>query len=104
MELLQGLDLLIIDALRYTPHDNHFNIEGALRVVETLRPKRAVLTHLTHEVPYADGARLPEGVEFLVTAATAWTGCRVPGSRTATAMAAGNGLIDWAVTVAAALP
>ena len=62
--LLEGLDLLIIDGLRYTPHENHFNIEGALGVVERLKPRRAVLTHLTHEVSHADGARLPAGVEF----------------------------------------
>jgi phosphoribosyl 1,2-cyclic phosphate phosphodiesterase len=64
MALLQGLDLLIIDALRYSPHPNHFNIEGALSVVQTLRPRRTVLTHLTHEVHHRDEARLPSGVEF----------------------------------------
>ena len=61
---LAGLELLIIDALRYTPHPNHFNIEGALKIVEKLRPQRAVLTHLTHEVPYRDRGKLPAGVEF----------------------------------------
>lgn len=64
MVKLTGLDILIIDALRYTPHSNHFNIDGALRVVERLRPRRAVFTHLTHEVPYSDGSKLPAGVEF----------------------------------------
>ena len=64
MALLSGLDLLIIDALRYTPHRNHFNIEGALSVVEKLRPRRAVFTHLTHEIPYRDGVKLPEGVSL----------------------------------------
>jgi phosphoribosyl 1,2-cyclic phosphate phosphodiesterase len=64
MAKLQGLDLLIIDALRYSPHPNHFNIEGALRVVLTLRPRRTWLTHLTHEVWHRDQARLPAGVEF----------------------------------------
>jgi phosphoribosyl 1,2-cyclic phosphate phosphodiesterase len=61
---LAGLDILIIDALRYTPHPAHFNMEGALKMVERLRPARAVFTHLTHEVAYADGARLPKGVEL----------------------------------------
>lgn len=61
---LTGLDILIIDALRYTPHTNHFNIEGALKVVEQLKPNRAILTHLTHEVPYQDEEKLPAGVEF----------------------------------------
>ena len=64
MEKLGGLQLLIIDALRYTPHPNHFNIEGALEIVAKLRPKRAVFSHLTHEVAYRDGDRLPAGVEF----------------------------------------
>ncbi|AAR35838.1 MULTISPECIES: GPMC system MBL fold metallohydrolase [Geobacter] len=64
LALLGGLDLLVIDALRYTPHENHFNIDGALGVVAELRPKRTIFTHLTHEVAYADGIRLPEGVEF----------------------------------------
>jgi phosphoribosyl 1,2-cyclic phosphate phosphodiesterase len=64
MALLQGLDLLIIDALRYSPHPNHFNIEGALEVVRALKPRRTILTHLTHEVHQSDQERLPEGVEF----------------------------------------
>jgi phosphoribosyl 1,2-cyclic phosphate phosphodiesterase len=61
---LTGLDILIIDALRYSPHSNHFNIEGALQVVERLKPRRAIFTHLTHEIPYNDGSKLPDGVEF----------------------------------------
>ncbi|UFS72607.1 GPMC system MBL fold metallohydrolase [Geomonas sp. RF6] len=64
LPLLQGLELLIIDALRYSPHPNHFNIEGALHIAHQLAPRRTVLTHLTHEVAHEDGERLPEGVEF----------------------------------------
>jgi phosphoribosyl 1,2-cyclic phosphate phosphodiesterase len=62
--VLRDLEVLIIDALRYTPHSNHFNIEGALRVVDELKPRRAIFTHLSHEVPYADTGKLPEGVEL----------------------------------------
>jgi phosphoribosyl 1,2-cyclic phosphate phosphodiesterase len=64
LELLVDLDLLIIDALRYTPHPHHFNIAGALQVAEKLRPKRTVFTHLTHEVSWRDGEKLPHGIEF----------------------------------------
>lgn len=64
MELLQGLELLIIDALRYSPHPNHLNITGALQVVQALKPQRTLFTHLTHEVHHKDGATLPAGVEF----------------------------------------
>ena len=64
LPLLQGLDTLVIDALRYTPHPGHFNIAGALEVIGRLGPRRSVLTHLTHEVAHSDGAHLPEGVEL----------------------------------------
>ena len=64
MGLVQGLDILLIDALRYTPHGNHLNMEGALRVVEELKPERAIFTHLTHEVSHGDGNKLPAGVEL----------------------------------------
>jgi len=64
MALLSGLDVLILDALRYTPHVSHFNIEEALKTVALLRPRRAVLTHLTHEVPHRDTEKLPPGVEL----------------------------------------
>jgi len=46
---LRGLKLLIIDALRYTPHPTHFNLEGALRMIEEIGPERALLTHLSHD-------------------------------------------------------
>jgi phosphoribosyl 1,2-cyclic phosphate phosphodiesterase len=62
--MLRGLRLLIIDALRYTPHPSHLNIEGALRVVEELQPEQTLLTHLTHEVAHREEDRLPAGVTF----------------------------------------
>lgn len=62
LPLLQGLRLLIIDALRYSPHENHFNIPQALETARQLRPELTVLTHLTHEVSHRDSERLPPGV------------------------------------------
>lgn len=60
---LQGLDLLILDALRYRPHATHFNIEQALAVVERLQPKRTLFTHICHDVEHARAsAELPDGV------------------------------------------
>ncbi len=46
---LEGLDLLIIDALRYRWHPTHFNLEGALEMIARIAPRRALLTHLSHE-------------------------------------------------------
>ena len=46
--LLEGLDVLILDALRHEPHPTHFSLSEALAVVERLRPGRTLLTHLSH--------------------------------------------------------
>ncbi len=65
MALLRDLDVLILDALRYKPHPTHFNIEQALAVIAELRPRRAYLTHLTHDVMHVRVNReLPRGVEL----------------------------------------
>lgn len=64
-ELLAGLDVLILDGLRISPHPTHFNLDGALREIERLRPKRAILTHIAHEIGHAAvSAKLPPNVEL----------------------------------------
>lgn len=61
--LLQGLDVLVIDALRYRHHPTHMTVKQALGEIERLKPGRAYLTHLAHDVKHADlQAELPEGV------------------------------------------
>lgn len=64
LPLLTGLDVLIIDGLRWTGHPFHYNIEGAIKVAEKLEATRVILTHLTHEVAYSERAKLPSGFEF----------------------------------------
>jgi len=49
---LQNLDLLILGALRYSPHAAHFSVEQAIEVIDMLKPKKAVLTHMGHELDY----------------------------------------------------
>ena len=64
MALLAGLDLLIIDALRYKTHPSHFSLEETLAVIATLKPKRAVLTNMHIDLDYETLKRdLPKGVE-----------------------------------------
>jgi len=48
--LLEGLDDLILDALRDVPHPMHMTVEQALAVVDQLKPKRAWFTHIAHEL------------------------------------------------------
>jgi phosphoribosyl 1,2-cyclic phosphate phosphodiesterase len=62
--LLQGLDVWIVDALRYTAHPSHFSVKQALAWIERLKPKRAILTHMTTDLDYEALRReLPDGVE-----------------------------------------
>lgn len=49
---LQGLDVLIIDALQYKPHPSHLSLGEALEWIERLKPKTAVLTHMHIPLDY----------------------------------------------------
>jgi phosphoribosyl 1,2-cyclic phosphate phosphodiesterase len=63
--LLQSLDVLILDGLRDRPHVTHFSVEEAVAVARQLRPKRTLLTHVSHELDYSTtNARLPAGIEL----------------------------------------
>ena len=57
---LQGVDVLVINALRDEPHPMHLSFEQATNYVDQIGPKRAYFVHLSHDVHHADLApRLP---------------------------------------------
>lgn len=61
--LLGGLDVLVIDALRDTPHPTHYSVADALALIEELAPRRAILTNMHTDLDYATlAARLPSNV------------------------------------------
>jgi len=61
---LAGIDLWIVDCLRYEPHPTHSHLARTLSWIERVKPKRAVLTHMDRPLDYtALAARLPPGVE-----------------------------------------
>jgi phosphoribosyl 1,2-cyclic phosphate phosphodiesterase len=63
--LLEGLRVLVLDALRYKPHPAHFSLSEALEVIERLKPEKAYLTHMTHELEHEDtNRRLPPHVRL----------------------------------------
>ncbi len=63
-EQLHGLDVWIVDALRYEYHPSHFSVKDALKWIKRLKPKRAILTHLHVDLDFETLKReLPEGVE-----------------------------------------
>ncbi|MFC5343846.1 MBL fold metallo-hydrolase (plasmid) [Brevundimonas staleyi] len=64
LEAVRGCDLWIVDALRWTPHPTHANVETALGWIERAQVGRAVLTNLHIDLDYKDlAAKLPPHVE-----------------------------------------
>lgn len=62
---LEGLRVLVLDALRWKPHPAHFSVDEALEVIAKLRPEKAYLTHMGHELEHeTTNRRLPPGVEL----------------------------------------
>lgn len=65
MEKLQGLELLILGALRHKPHPTHFSIDEAIRASRSIKARRTIFTHLGHNLDYTrDNPALPEGFEL----------------------------------------
>jgi phosphoribosyl 1,2-cyclic phosphate phosphodiesterase len=63
-KLLGGLDIWIVDALRYAPHSSHFNVAEALDWIARLKPRRAILTNLHADLDYEELRRqLPPHIE-----------------------------------------
>lgn len=61
--LLEGLDVLVLDALRYRHHPTHMTVDQALEQIDRLKPGRAYLTHIAHDIAHADlDPRLPDHV------------------------------------------
>lgn len=78
-ELLEGLDVLILDALRYQPHPTHLSVSQAIKWAERLKPKQTYLTHMSHDLDYHQLRKdLPDGI------APAYDGLTIPIAATET--------------------
>ncbi|MCG9059724.1 MBL fold metallo-hydrolase [Laribacter hongkongensis] len=61
---LEGLDLLLLDCLKYASYPSHFGVEQALAAAARIGARRTVLIHMTHELEYHTlAAQCPPGVE-----------------------------------------
>lgn len=61
---LEGLDCVVLDALRYRKHPTHFTIAEAVRAAERIGARRTYLIHMCHDVDHQTlSAELPAGVE-----------------------------------------
>lgn len=64
-EGLQGIDVLVLDALRPEPHPTHFSFEEAVAVARRIGAQQTYFVHMTHNVRHAEAnARLPDDVEL----------------------------------------
>ncbi|MGE3805910.1 MAG: MBL fold metallo-hydrolase [Gemmataceae bacterium] len=62
---LEGLRVLVLDALRFKPHAGHFSINEALEVIDRVKPQQAYLTHMSHDVEHEETNRqLPANVQL----------------------------------------
>jgi phosphoribosyl 1,2-cyclic phosphate phosphodiesterase len=72
LDLLRGLDVLVLNALRERRHPTHLSFAEAVEIIQIVRPRRAFLVHLSHETSHAEAERLlPAGIEV------AWDGLTV---------------------------
>jgi phosphoribosyl 1,2-cyclic phosphate phosphodiesterase len=63
--LLEGVRVLVLDALRIKPHPGHFSLDEALEVIDRIKPEQAYLTHMSHDLEHeATNRMLPRGVEL----------------------------------------
>jgi phosphoribosyl 1,2-cyclic phosphate phosphodiesterase len=63
--LLDGVNVVILDALRERPHPTHFSLSEAVAVVRQIGADRAYFTHICHDLPHAATcARLPAGMQL----------------------------------------
>lgn len=63
LALLEGLQLLLLDCLRYKSHHTHINLEQSLYYASRINAKKTYLIHMTHEMEYAElSAKLPENI------------------------------------------
>ena len=73
MALLQGLDVLVLDALRRRAHPTHFNVDQAVAMAQRLQARQTYFTHITHDLGHAETcAGLPPGITL------AHDGLRIP--------------------------
>ena len=63
---LNGLDTLVINALRYESHPSHLNIEEALEIIDQVKPKQTFFTHISHNMGFHEEvcSSLPKSVSL----------------------------------------
>ena len=61
VELLRGVDTLVLNALRPEPHMSHLSLGEAMELARAIGARRTFFTHMSHDMPPARCVELPEG-------------------------------------------
>jgi phosphoribosyl 1,2-cyclic phosphate phosphodiesterase len=62
---LDGLDVLVLDALRYRHHPTHLTVDQAVRLAEQIRARQTYFTHIAHDIIHAElDPQLPAGINL----------------------------------------
>jgi phosphoribosyl 1,2-cyclic phosphate phosphodiesterase len=63
---LVGVEILVLNALRRTPHISHFTLEEATELALGIRAKQTYFTHMSHQIGFHDAvcAELPDGIDL----------------------------------------
>ena len=64
MKLLEGTEILVINALRFEEHYSHFNVSQAIEIIQKVKPKQAYLTHCSHSIGFYEttSKMLPQNI------------------------------------------
>jgi phosphoribosyl 1,2-cyclic phosphate phosphodiesterase len=63
--LMEGLDVVVLDALRRKPHPTHFSLDEAIAAARRIGARRTLFTHMSHDLEHeATNASLPPGMEL----------------------------------------
>ena len=63
-DLLRGVDTLVINGLRFEPHMSHLSVPEAIEIIRARGPRRAFLTHMSHDLGPAATVTLPPGIQL----------------------------------------
>lgn len=72
LELLRGVEVIFLDALRHTPHPTHSTVANSLQIAARLGARETYFTHIGHDLPHqATNQTLPASVQL------AWDGLKI---------------------------
>ncbi len=66
IEKLEGIEILVVNALRKKVHLSHFSLDEALALIDQVKPKQAFLTHVSHKMGMhsIEDEKLPKNIHF----------------------------------------